>query len=264
MFLLEKETMSSNGATAPVFTDANKIDAILDKADELFPNVDDGVSDNGSAGGGSVTGGGRASRKSQAKPTSKQYYNIVDVNPGSLPSKASKYTGATPSAAAKRAARKIFDQSGDKKFTIVMRKVAKTVAGRTLYVYKMRMVELKDPVAFFTAVARRFENADGHVVKDVAKRIKVVRASADPVYGYLTPEGEAVEADDDESGLGTLHRNPDNNTLVLNIGERRKIPERLGDVRVSITRFDVAFERATPTQDELDRYDVAGKHKRRE
>lgn len=256
--------------TAPIFSKDAEVDGVIEDAvlvsgeapdvqvpDSTVDVVDDDldVDEDGEleAEDGDMAGGKKAR-------STKQYYNVVQVIGAELPSENAKYAGSSPSVAAKKAARRVFAKSGEKKFVLVMRKVSQQVAGRTLYKYQMEIEKLKNPVAFFNARFPDFKPAAGSKPPDDKKRVKIVRSTPYPIFGYVNAEGDVVKSTKDASGLGSLHRNPQNNTIVYNIGDRA-IPKTVGGLKVNRTDTEPTFKRLTPTQEELDKWDVAGAHK---
>lgn len=265
--------------TATIFSSDADVNRILDDAEVLRPAIDgiddgdpaenehsdgDTARDDDSSGPHSsentrhhgdleVTGGARLKE-------GKQFYNIVAVIGGPMPSESAKFAGSCPSVAAKKAARKIWDKTRVRKVTLIMRRVSQLVAGRTLYKYETEMVKMKEPVGFFSALVPKFKTTKGVNQTDQKKRIKIVRSSNAPVFGYVDSDGNVITASKDASGEGTLHRSPENNTLVYNIGSR-KMPSKVGSLPVDITEWHATGKRLTPSDAELKKYDVAGVHK---
>ena len=285
--------MEGSSATAPIFTDEATVDMVVDDANGLAPVadlgaedmtvdaaegdtgeeytddasvLDDGAPDSadaadaadaadvGTDADGAVAGG--------APPkTSKRYFNVIAVMGAPMPSENARYAGSSPSVAAKKAARKVWDKSGKKAFTLIMRKVCQQVAGRTLYKYDMKMTKLADPIGFFSAVVPKFKTTAGKTLVNESKRVKIVRSSPAPVFGYVNAAGEIVEGSKDESGQGTLHRSPKNNTLTFNIGTD-PMPKKVGTLTVDRTDWQAEFKRQDPSESERTKYDVAGAHKK--
>jgi hypothetical protein len=285
------EMEQQTDATAPIFSEESVVDQILQDADTLSPasgpvpdadlvdvveNNDTDDVDKEPVGdedadledaGAHVDGDeerddatGDASGGAPTK-TTKRYFNVITVIGAPKPSENARYAGSSPSVAAKKAALKVWDKSGSKKFTLIMRKVSQQVAGRTLYKYEMTMVKLKDPIGFFNALVPKFTTTTGQIKTNESKRVKIVRFSKDPVFGYVDDQGQVVVAGEDASGQGTLHRSPSNNTLTFNIGDR-PMPKQIGTLSVNRTDWQAEFDRKQASDDELNKYDIAGAHKK--
>ena len=262
--------MAMSEVTVPIFSDESQVESILADANALDPESEtpDGLDDVAPLEDDfeeyvdeepvEISGG--ASRGTVSKPTPKRFFNVVDVIGAPMPSENARYSGSSPSVAAKKAARKVWDKSGKKKFTLIMRKVSQQLAGRTLYKYEMTMKKLEDPIGFFTAVVPNFKPTSGPVQKDASKRVKIVRTSKEPIFGYIDDTGQVVEADKNVPGKMMLHRAAINNTLVLNIGAG-PMPKTVGTLSVDRTDWHAEFERKQPTPPESEKYDVAGAHK---
>jgi len=252
--------MASEMDTGRVFEGDETIDRILDDSEALAGDAED-LGDLEEAGYEPEDGetdvaavGGAAAK------SSKRFYNIVSVIGAPMPSENARYGGSSPSVAAKKAARKIWDKSGKKAFTVIMRKVSQQVAGRTLYKYEMKIVKLADPVGFISVTVPSFKDTSGKKHTNVNKRVKIVSSSKDPVFGYIDASGTVIEGSKDESGFGTLHRSPKNNTLTFNIGGK-PMPKKIGTITVSRTDWHPEFKRLTPTDSEREKFDVAGAQK---
>lgn len=273
--------------TAPIFTDDATLDVIVDDANGLAPAtepaypgddadadgdvVEDDVLEEVDAAEEYVDGAedaapamgedGEAPVAGGAPKTSKRYYNVIAVMGAPMPSENARYAGSSPSVAAKKAARKVWDKSGKKSFTLIMRKVCQQVAGRTLYKYDMKITKLADPIGFFSAVVPKFKTTSGVVKQNESKRVKIVRSSPAPVFGYVDESGKIVEGSRDDSGQGTLHRSPKNNTLTFNIGSK-PMPKKVGTLTVDRTDWQAEFKRQDPSDSERSKHDVAGAHKK--
>lgn len=280
--------MEGSSATAPIFTDEATVDMVVEDANGLAPVANPGAEDmtvdaaegdtgeeyadneaadsadadatdaTDAAEDADVSAGAVGGAPSK---TSKRYFNVISVMGAPMPSENARYAGSSPSVAAKKAARKVWDKSGKKAFTLIMRKVCQQVAGRTLYKYDMKMTKLADPIGFFSAVVPKFKTTAGTTLVNESKRVKIVRSSPAPVFGYVNAAGEIVEGSKDESGQGTLHRSPKNNTLTFNIGTG-PMPKKVGTLTVDRTDWQAEFKRQDPSESERTKYDVAGAHKK--
>lgn len=260
--------MGSDGATSRVFEQQTDEETgrILERADALARDTDcessreealadDLEMDEDEA----VSGGGGRSAGDSKK--GRQYFNVVAVNGAPLPSDSAKFSGNSPKMAATKAARRIWKKSGATEFDVLMRKVSQTANKRTLYKYKADVSELSEPGAFFTANAPKFESKTGETVSDKKKRVKIVRSSDDPVYGQVGGDGSIVQGGAGSSE-GTLHRARNTDTLTLSIGPDAPLPDKVAGLRVLRNDHLVATQRVNPTEEEMEKLDVAGAAKR--
>jgi hypothetical protein len=268
--------MEGNSSVSPIFSDEAAVDQIIADADVLDP-VDapndevhevHGAEELGETSSelqdipGEEEQDQIASGGTARKPSVKAYYNIIAVQGAAMPSENARFSGSSPSGAAKKVAKKVWNKTGKKSFSVLMRKVSQQVAGRTLYKYEMSMVKMADPVAFINVPVAKFKRTNGKVEHDVIKHVKVVRMSSDPVYGYIDGSGSVVQGTSDESGQGTLHRAPDNDGLAFNIGTKAPYPSKIGTLKVNRTDWEPKFKRVDPTEAEVIQHDVAGAHKK--
>lgn len=250
--------VESTEEVAPVFENEEVIEEVLDDAETLHPtDVDMNYADEQVL---NIHGDDQEGGKARAA-SKKQYFNVIKVENAPMPSENAKYAGSSPSVAAKKAARRIFDKAGTKKFTVFLRKVSQEVVGRTLYKYNMTMLKLPEPTGFFNAVIPKFKPWNGKLQENVEKHIKIVTSSDDPVFGYVASTGEVVLGESDASGQGSLHRNPANNTLTFNIGSA-PMPKQIGTHNVTRTDWIPTFERAPLEPSESEEMDIAGLRKK--
>jgi hypothetical protein len=209
-----------------------------------------------------ISGGGSADAK-------KRSYSVVKVIGGAMPSKNAKYCGSTPSAALAKAARRIHKQGKSKtRFSVLMRRVSPKHSDRELYQYDVTMIKRAEPTGFLTVAAPGFKKWDKvqqrYVVDKESKdkRVRVVRSSTAPLYGYINDKGEAVEGDAKGKPF-SLTRPAQNNTLYLVI--KGKIPPVVQGINVIITEWDVSSKRAdTIAPADIAAFDTAGAAKERE
>lgn len=200
---------STSAASAPIFENDSAVEAVLADAEELSPvnseGADEGADEGTDEGAETIGGGGKGGKSGKgaskgASKAGKQYFNVVHVIGAPMPSDNAKYAGSSPSVAAKKAARKVWDKSQQTRFTLIMRKASQQVAGRTLYKYEMTMTKLADPIAFFTVKVPGFSHTSGAAQKSDSKRVKIVRSSAHPIFGHIDDDGKVIGGDDVPSG----------------------------------------------------------------
>jgi len=239
-------------ATAPIFEE-KALEKVLEEADELAGDDEQAEDDAGDDKGDSHAGGASAAR-------TKPFFNIIEVVGASVPSDNAKFSGNTPSVAARKAARRIWKRSGKRSFEIIMRRVSKTTAGRVLYKYRAQVAGRDEPIAFFAATAKAFDNVDGSTSKNAVKRIHIVRNPDAPIYGCVDSEGMIVECGKDEAseGLGVIHRIKGTNTLVLGISDEASFPKKVGKHTVVRDDHTISVTKSTISESETSEYDVAG------
>ena len=248
------------GAAAPIFDDRARKD-IMEQTEKVAKSVhsdgsvhndDDDVHDARSVDDGEQAGGSKAT-------TAKPFFNIIEVVGGSLPSENAKFSGNTPSVAARKAARRIWKRSNKTTFDIFMRKVCKLTCGRVLYKYHAEVEERDEPVAFFAAKAASFRNSDGTRSKDTIKRIHLSRECGLPVYGRVDEDGSIVECSraDAKQGRGILHRAKNTNTLVMGLACDESIPKKVGPYNIIRDDHIINVRRCVITDDEAEKFDIA-------
>ena len=239
-----------NQSTAPIF-DKETVEEVLDQADDLAAGSqgeeEDGVTP-------SQDGG------TQLVSRSKPFFNIIEVIGAEVPSENAKFSGNTPSVAARKAARRIWKRSNKDQFEIIMRKVAKMTSGRILYKYHAQVSGREEPIAFFAAKAASFCNADGTTSKNVVKRIHIAKTPSSPVYGCIDSDGNVMECTkkEAEQGQGVLHRTKGTNTLVLSVMDNINIPKKVGPHNVVRDDHIINVKKSAITESEASDYDVAG------
>lgn len=194
----------------------------------------------------------------------KSFFNIIAVQGAELPSESAKYAGNSPSIAATKAARRIWKRSQTTTFAILMRKASQAAKGRVLYKYDAIVSERTEPSAFFTIKVPHFVNADGTASEDVSKRIRIVRRSDNPIYGFIDKGTGNVHASPTAivSDAFTLQRKEGTNTLTLALGDE-DIPTKIGPASVIRSDYEIKVKRAKLSEDETEQYDVAGAAKER-
>lgn len=206
-----------------------------------------------------LVGGGDGGRK----PT----FAVVAVQGGRMPSASSKFVGATPKAAAMKAARRVHKRCGSVSFEIVLRRVAARKVDKKLYKYRVEMTRRPRPRGFVTLVAPRFVNeasrtkSKGSVEHNVAKKVAVVTESAHPAYGHLGKDGVLqAGAPSAAGGCFKVVRAPGTNTLSMVIPGA--LPDAANGVRVVKTEWDVSrLEETALTGSDRVAFDIAGKAK---
>ena len=240
---------SANNSTAPIF-DNGTVEDVLDQADDLAAGTPEEEQD-----GSLSKQDGGTQPASRAKP----FFNIIEVVGAEVPSDNAKFSGNTPSVAARKAARRIWKRSNKEEFEIIMRKVAKVTTGRVLYKYKAQVFERDEPIAFFAANARTFVNSDGTTSENVTKRIHIAKNPTSVVYGYIDSDGMAVASPKKEAdqGHGILHRAKGTNTLVLSISDNETMPKKVGPHNVVRDDHIISVKKSAITESEATDYDVA-------
>lgn len=242
---------AGDNCIAPIFDDEKVADDIVAQADEI---AGDGMEEEGDDAVVQHTGG--TSSSVRAKP----FFNIIEVLGAAVPSDNAKFSGNTPSVAARKAARRIWKRSNKEEFDIIMRKVSKVTSGRVLYKYHAQVVGRKEPIAFFAAKAATFENIDGTISKIATKRIHIARNPSSPMYGCIDADGGVIACTKAELGenRGTLHRTKGTNTLVLAIADGVDIPTKIGPHNVVRDDHIINVQKAVITDSESLAHDVAG------
>ena len=238
---------SASKPTAPIF-DNETVEDILAQADDLTTPEEENETPSGQGGG------------TQPASRTKPFFNIIEVVGAEVPSDNAKFSGNTPSVAARKAARRIWKRSNKEQFEIIMRKVAKVTSGRVLYKYKAQVSERDEPIAFFAANAKTFANADGSMSENVIKRIHIAKNPTSAVYGCIDCDGTAVACTkrEAEKGQGVLHRAKGTNTLVFSISDNESMPKKVGPHNVVRDDHIISVKKSTISESEVADYDVAG------
>lgn len=197
-----------------------------------------------------------------AKVDNRKTYSVLKVKGGPMPSENAKYMGTAPSAALGKAARRVFKKSGAKEFTVLMRRVSIRPAERKLYQYDVKMVKAKKMEGFITIKVDTFTDTSGKSSKDVDKKVRIVQASSNSVWGYLQSGGRGVMG-----GVANgfpLVRAEGTNTLALVLPGA--IPDNVQGTTVNKSEWDVVSTCSTDAISEADRtaFDTAAHVKMRE
>lgn len=242
---------TGDNSTAPIFDNEQIAEDVVAQADEL---AGESQGEDGDVDEVEHSGGTRSTAR--AKP----FFNIIEVLGAEVPSDNAKFSGNTPSVAARKAARRIWKRSNKEEFDIIMRKVSKMTIGRVLYKYRAQVAGRKEPIAFFAAKAASFNNIDGTVSEKVTKRIHITRNPTSPVYGCIDATGGVVECAKKhfDGSHGTLHRTKGTNTLVLAISDDVDIPKTVGPHNVVRDDHIINVQKIAITESEALAYDVAG------
>ena len=184
-------------------------------------------------------------------------YTIVSVNGGNLPSASSKFVGATPRAAVLKAARRIHKRSGGKtEFDILMRRVSARKVDKKLYKYSVVMKRATKPDGFVTLVDPSFKKTDGSVERNASKKVRIVAASAHPVYGHIASDGTLAKGPAADGKFNVVRGDGTDTLTLIVTGD---IPKDIYGINVVKTEWEVAsIKDAECTDQEKAKYDIAG------
>jgi hypothetical protein len=191
-------------------------------------------------------------------------YNVVEVIGSGMPSQNAKYVGATPSMALNKAARRIHKKNPSKlQFGVLMRRVSPKHSERELYMYDVTMVKDPKPQGFVTFEVDTFDHTEDGTQKDSLKKVRVVQASDQPVFGYIDVSSKGIKDANPTDKQYLLVRTPGTNTLSVVIPG--PLPLKIYDLIVVRTEWKVTSERNKEISESLrEKYDTASHTRERE